>query len=95
MALTLEETEHIANLARLELSQEEKDKFREQLSIILDHAARLQAIETSNIPATSTVLPPNSALRADEPCQGLTTEQVLLNAADTQDGQFRVPPVLT
>ncbi len=50
MTLTLAEVEHIAQLARLYLSEDEKKRFREQLSAILDYAARLQQVDTRNIP---------------------------------------------
>src|SRR5574338_1362313 len=53
MKLTREEVEHIAQLARLELTEEEKDRFREQLSDILAYAERLQALDTSHIPPTA------------------------------------------
>ncbi len=94
MKLTLEEVEHIANLARLELTAEEKDRYRQQLSAILEYAARLQALDTSGIPPTSSVLPPRSVLRADEPRPSLDLKSVLQNAPQAEDGQFRVPPVL-
>jgi aspartyl-tRNA(Asn)/glutamyl-tRNA(Gln) amidotransferase subunit C len=94
MTLTLEEVEHIAGLARLKLTDEEKARYREQLSAILDYAARLQSLDTSGIPPTSSVLPPRTVLRADEPKPGLTREELLANAPDTAEGQFRVPPVL-
>jgi len=94
MTLSLEEVEHIAHLARLELTAEEKARFREQLSEILDYAARLQALDTQGIPPTSSVLPARSVLRADEPRPGLSLEALLKNAPETEKGQFRVPPVL-
>lgn len=94
MPLTLEEVEHIAALARLELTEAEKERFRQQISAILEYAARLQTLDTSGIPPTSSVLPPRSALRADEPHSSLPVEQVLGNAPQTKDDQFRVPPVL-
>jgi aspartyl-tRNA(Asn)/glutamyl-tRNA(Gln) amidotransferase subunit C len=94
MALTLAEVEHIALLARLDLTDEEKSRYREQLSAILDYAARLQALDTSGIPPTSSVLPPHTVLRPDQPQPGLTSEQLLLNAPAVEAGQFRVPPVL-
>ncbi len=49
MTLTLKEVEHIALLARLELTQEEKERYQQQLSDILDHVAQLQALDTSAI----------------------------------------------
>lgn len=93
MSLTLEEVEHIAALARLELTEEEKARFREQLSAILDYAARLQALDTSHIPPTSTVLAKRSVLRPDVPVPGLSVDDVLRNAPRAEDHQFRVPPV--
>ncbi len=94
MTLTLQEVEHIALLARLELSDEEKARYREQLSAILDYAARLQSLDTTGIPPTSSVLPARSVLREDQPRPGLTTEELLANAPQAKDKQFRVPPVL-
>jgi aspartyl-tRNA(Asn)/glutamyl-tRNA(Gln) amidotransferase subunit C len=94
MTLTLKEVEHIAELARLELTTEEKARYAEQLSAILDYAARLQALDTSQIPPTASVLATRSPLRPDLPGECLTTEQVLSNAPASEAGQFRVPPVL-
>lgn len=94
MSLTLKEVEHIADLARLELTDEEKARYREQLSAILDYVAQLRELDTTGIPPTSSVLPPRSALREDEPRPGLSLEELLRNAPDVEAGQFRVPPVL-
>ncbi|MBE9473957.1 MAG: Asp-tRNA(Asn)/Glu-tRNA(Gln) amidotransferase subunit GatC [Chloroflexi bacterium] len=94
MKLTLEEVEHIAELARLRLSEEEKARYGEQLSDILEYAARLQAVDTSGISPTSSVLPARSVLRSDEPRLGLSLQDALRNAPDTEKDQFRVPPVL-
>jgi aspartyl-tRNA(Asn)/glutamyl-tRNA(Gln) amidotransferase subunit C len=94
MSLTLEQVEHIANLARLELSDEEKERYRQQLSAILDYFAQLSELDTAEIAPTSSVLPARSALRPDEPHPGLSLEELLRNAPETEGGQFRVPPVL-
>ncbi len=94
MSLTKEEVEHIAELARLELTEDELERYREQLSAILDYAARLQALDTSHIPPTSTVLAQRTVLRPDVPAQGLTTEEALRNAPRAEQNQFRVPPVM-
>lgn len=94
MKLTLEEVEHIAGLARLELSEEEKERYREQLSAILEYASRLQAVDTSGIPPTSSVLPSRSALRPDEAKPGMDRRTLLGEAPAVEDDQFRVPPVL-
>ena len=94
MTLTKEQVEHIAHLARLKLTPEEIERYRAQLSAILDYAERLQSVDTSGIPPTSSVLPPRSVLRADKARPGLSLEELLRNAPDSKDGQFRVPPVL-
>ena len=94
MKLTLEEVEHIAELARLQLTEAEKSRYREQLSDILDYAARLQTLDTSGIPPTSSVLPERSVLRSDEPRPGLSLVELLRNAPAVDKNQFRVPPVL-
>ena len=93
MSLTLQEVEHIANLARLNLSDAEKTKYQQQLSAILDYIAMLQELDTSAIPPTSSVLPDASPLRADTPGQSLPTNNLLSNAPETTNDQFRVPPV--
>lgn len=94
MTLSLKEVEHIAELARLALTDAEKERFREQLSAILDYAARLQAIDTSAIPPTASVLPVDTVLREDIARPGLPPEQILANAPDQEDNMFRVPVIL-
>ena len=93
MPLTLEEVEHIARLARLELSDEEMSRYREQLSSILDHVARLQELDTSEVPAMAAVFTGNSGLRPDRPRAPLSRKSLLKNAPDVQDDQFKIPPV--
>ena len=89
-----EEVDHIAKLARLELTEGEKTRYQQQLSAILEYAARLQKIDTANIPPTSSVLPERSILRPDDPHPGLKSEDLLSNAPQTEQKQFRVPLVL-
>ncbi|MDD5368635.1 MAG: Asp-tRNA(Asn)/Glu-tRNA(Gln) amidotransferase subunit GatC [Anaerolineaceae bacterium] len=93
MTLTFTEVEHIAELARLALTEEEKIRYTQQLSAILDYAARLQSLDTTGISA-STGIPARSALRADRSRPGLTTEELLENAPETRANQFKVPPIL-
>ncbi|NOY97720.1 MAG: Asp-tRNA(Asn)/Glu-tRNA(Gln) amidotransferase subunit GatC [Chloroflexi bacterium] len=93
MSLTLKEVEHIASLARLELSPGEKARYREQLSAILDYVAKLQELDTSDILPTASVLSEASPLRDDEPRPPLGTDALLGNAPETEDGQFKMPPV--
>lgn len=94
MKLTIEEVEHIAELARLALTEEEKQRYAEQLSDILDYASRLDTLDTEQIPPTASVLETTLRLREDQPQQGLSRDEVLQNSVKTRDGQFKVPPVL-
>jgi aspartyl-tRNA(Asn)/glutamyl-tRNA(Gln) amidotransferase subunit C len=93
MPLTPEQVEHIARLARLEISSEEKERYRVQLSAILDYVARLQELDTTGIPPTSSVLPPRTVLRMDEPGLGLSITDLFANAPQVEQNQFKIPPV--
>ncbi len=93
MPLSREDVIHIAELARLELTDEEVARYQEQLSAVLEYFASLQGVNTEGIPPTASVLPPRTVLREDEPRPGLSREELLANAPDVADNQFRVPPV--
>jgi aspartyl-tRNA(Asn)/glutamyl-tRNA(Gln) amidotransferase subunit C len=94
MPISLEEVEHIAELAKLALTDEEKARFGEQLSAILDYAARLQEIDTGDIPPTASVLPLDTVLREDRSRPGLPTQEALANSKDAHDDMFRVSAVM-
>jgi aspartyl-tRNA(Asn)/glutamyl-tRNA(Gln) amidotransferase subunit C len=94
MKLTREEVQHIAELARLALSDEELALYQEQLSAILEHFERLQELDTEVIPPTATVLPLRSVMRADEPRPPFSREDILANAPVAEQGCFKVPAVL-
>lgn len=86
--------EHIAELAKLRLTEDEINLYAGQLSAILDYAERLQALDTDAIPPTASVLPLRNVLRPDAAQGSLLRDEALANAADTADGQFRVEAVL-
>ena len=92
--LSLEEVEHIAELARLNLSSDEKEMFREQLSAVLEYADALNRLDTSGVPPTASALPLSNVMRPDEVRPSLPTEDALANAPDTDESQFRVRAVL-
>lgn len=94
MELTLEQVEHIAQLARLTLSAEEKALYQEQLSAILEHFEKLQELDTEAISPTATVLPLRSVMREDVPSSSMDREDILANAPEATDGCFEVPAVL-
>ena len=93
MKLTIEQVQHIANLARLELTEEELARYRDQISSILAHFEQLQAIDTESIPPTASVSTGDSALRADQSRAGLELEELLRNAPERGGSQFQVPPI--
>ena len=93
MSLKIEEVEHIAKLAHLDLSAEEKARYREQLSDILDHIAKLRELDTSGISPMANAVEGASPLRADKVRESLSREVLLKNAPDSQDGQFKVPAI--
>ena len=94
MELTLEQVEHIAQLARLTLSAEEKALYQEQLSAILGYFDTLQELDTEAISPTATVLPLRSVMRKDVPSPSMDREDILANAPEAADGCFEVPAVL-
>lgn len=94
MALTQQEVQHIAELARLTLSHEELETYREQLSAILEYVDRLKQLDTEGVQPTTSVLNLPAALREDKPQAGFTPDQALRNAPRQQSDQFKVPPVM-
>jgi aspartyl-tRNA(Asn)/glutamyl-tRNA(Gln) amidotransferase subunit C len=93
MTLTLQEVEHIAKLARLELSEEQKELYREQLSAILDYVAKLRELDTKDVPPTAGGGLPQMPLRTDEARPSLATDALLSNAPQAEEEQFKIPPV--
>jgi aspartyl-tRNA(Asn)/glutamyl-tRNA(Gln) amidotransferase subunit C len=94
MKLSREQVEHIAELARLALSEEERALYQEQLSAILEYFGRLQELDTEAIPPTASVLPLSSVMREDESRPPTPREDILANAPAAEDGCFEVPAVL-
>jgi aspartyl-tRNA(Asn)/glutamyl-tRNA(Gln) amidotransferase subunit C len=93
MILTQQEVEHIARLARLELTGEQQELYREQLSAILDYIARLGTLDTTGVPPTSGASLDRMPLRPDASRPSLPTDVLLSNAPATEDDQFKIPPV--
>jgi aspartyl-tRNA(Asn)/glutamyl-tRNA(Gln) amidotransferase subunit C len=93
MALTTQEVEHVARLARLRLAPAELEKMRAQLSNILDHIDMLKEVDVTDVPPTAQVTDLLNILRPDEVRPSLPREDVLANAPDQQDGMFRVKAI--
>ncbi len=96
MSLTRTQVQHIAELAKLKLSEEEIDRMTPQLSAILDHAARLQELNTDASPPTASEVPLQNVMREDQIVPSLPRDDVLANAPDKDErGEFfRVRAIL-
>ena len=94
MKLSRLEVEYIAELAKLSLTDEETEKFRAQLSAILEYAEILQRLDTEAIPPTATVLPLRNVMVADEVRPSFSREDVLANAPQAENGYFKVRAIL-
>ena len=94
MRLTPEEVEHVALLARLQLTDEERERFTAQLNSILEHFEQLQRIDTTGVPPMSHAVEMSNVLRDDEPTTSLSPEDALGNAPDQAQNCFRVPRVI-
>ncbi|MCM3585419.1 Asp-tRNA(Asn)/Glu-tRNA(Gln) amidotransferase subunit GatC [Mesobacillus maritimus] len=92
--ISTEQVKHVANLARLAITEEEATRLTQQLDKIITYAEQLNEIDTENIEPTSHVLDLKNVLREDIAKPGLPNEQVLKNAPDHQDGQIKVPPII-
>jgi aspartyl-tRNA(Asn)/glutamyl-tRNA(Gln) amidotransferase subunit C len=94
MELSHDEVRRIAELAKLDLTDEEVSLYGGQLSNILQYFQRLEAIDTSHVSPTASVLPLKNVLRLDVAGQPTTPEMAVANAPDKEDNQFRVSAVL-
>ncbi len=94
MKLSREEVKHIARLARLGLSEDEVEKFREQLSNILENFEILKKADTTDVPPTSHPIALVNVFRDDEVSPSFPPDEILANAPQQEDGCFRVRAVL-
>jgi aspartyl-tRNA(Asn)/glutamyl-tRNA(Gln) amidotransferase subunit C len=92
--ITRQEVEHVARLARLELTEDEKERMTAQLDSILEYIGKLNELDTSGVEPTTTVIPMVSVMREDEVRPSLKLEDALANAPDRQDAFFRVPRII-
>lgn len=95
MAISREEVEHVARLARLDLTPDEVDRFREQLSAVLDRAQRIQSLsELDDLPPTAHPIAMENVLRPDEVRDPEDPGAILRNAPEREGEFFRVPRVI-
>jgi aspartyl-tRNA(Asn)/glutamyl-tRNA(Gln) amidotransferase subunit C len=94
MRLTPEEVEHVALLARLRLSDDQRSRLTTQLNSILEYFEQLNPVDTSGVPPMSHAVPVSNVLREDEPKASLSPREALQNAPDEEQDCFRVPRVI-
>ncbi len=94
MKISRKEIEHIAVLARLSLSEEEKDLFGSQLSSILDYMEKLNELDTRDIDPTSHVLSLHNVMREDTLTSSIPREDALMNAPSRTEKFYRVPKII-
>lgn len=95
--LSNEKILHVANLARLELGEDELDRFSKEINDILDYIDQLSKLDTTGVPQTSHALKTKNVFREDVPKESLSNEEALLNApekAGPENEYFSVPKVL-
>jgi aspartyl-tRNA(Asn)/glutamyl-tRNA(Gln) amidotransferase subunit C len=93
-AISREEVAHLAMLARIDLRADELDRMAGQLDVILQSVAQVREVAGDDVPATSHPMPLTNVSRPDEPKPGLTAEQALSGAPETEAQRFRVPRIL-
>jgi aspartyl-tRNA(Asn)/glutamyl-tRNA(Gln) amidotransferase subunit C len=94
MNITREQVEHVAALARLELTEDEKGAFTVQMNSILEYVQKLNNLDTEGIVPTSHAVPMENAFRDDVVTPSIGLENALANAPDRGDNFFRVPKVI-
>lgn len=91
--ITIKEVEHVAKLARLALTDEEKEKFAKQMGDILDYFNQLKEVNTDNIEPMAHAITVTNVMREDAVVKQATREEILSNAPDEENGYFRVPKI--
>ena len=86
--------EHVARLARLALTDEEREQLRRQLPVILEHAAKVGEVAADDVPPTAYAIPRANVLRPDVRTESLPLQDVLANAPEVEDDRFKVPRIV-
>ena len=91
--ITIKDVEHVAKLARLELTEAEKEKYTKQLGAILDYVQQMNEVDTSNVEPMSHAIPLKNVMREDEVDYEQTREELMQNAPAKEYGFFKVPKI--
>jgi len=92
--MSKDQVKHVAELARLNVTDDEVAMFEEQLSDIIAYVEKLNEVDTTDVKPTTHVLEMTNVMRKDKTEKGLTQEEALGNAPSKQDGQCKVPSIL-
>ena len=93
MAITVKDVEHVAKLARLELTEEEKEKFTRQLGDVLKYVDQMNEVDTSNVEPLAHPIEFVNVMRDDVIHYEQTKEQLMANTPDEENGFFKVPKI--
>lgn len=91
--ITIKDVEHVAKLARLDLTEEEKVKFSKQLGDILKYVEQMNKVDTTNVEPMSHAIPVVNVMREDVVVSENTKEELMANAPLKEDGFFKVPKI--
>lgn len=91
--ITVKDVEHVAKLARLDLTEEEKEKFTGQLGDVLKYVEQMNEVDTSNVVPMAHAIDFVNVMREDVPHYEQTKEELLMNAPDEENGFFKVPKI--
>ena len=91
--ISTEEVKHVAKLARLELTEEEVNKYSQQLGSILEYVEQMNEIDTTGIEPMPHAIPVYNVMREDVVKYEQTKEEMMANAPFEEDGFFRVPKI--
>ncbi|MFN2615249.1 MAG: Asp-tRNA(Asn)/Glu-tRNA(Gln) amidotransferase subunit GatC [Actinomycetota bacterium] len=94
MGISKEQVSHVARLARLSFTDDELDRFTDQLSKILEHAAQVSNLATEDVPPTAHPLPLHNVFRPDVVEPSLPHHKAISTAPDEEDGRFKVPRII-
>lgn len=94
MGIDRKAVDHVARLARLDLSVEERERMSAELTQILEHAERIQALELDDVEPTSHSIPLRNVMRPDEVKPSLTRDEALANAPEAEEQRFKVPRII-
>lgn len=91
--ITIKDVEHVAKLARLELTQEEKEKFALQLGDVLEHAEKMNEVDTTGVEPMNHPIDFVNVVREDEKIYENTRQELMANAPDVEGEFFKVPKI--